>query len=56
MHYLICEALTNIAKYARGDAGAVGALGGRLRVWNAPATGTRVRAEIPLPLELSTGC
>ena len=32
------------------------ALEGRLRVSNAPATGTRVRAEIPLPLELSTGC
>ena len=56
VHYLICEALTNIAKYARADAGPSGALGGRLRVWNAPATGTRVRAEIPLPLELSTGC
>ena len=83
-YYLVCEALTNTAKYAAADTATVrvarqgaeliievaddgvgGAdpadgsglrglvdrietLGGRLHVWSAPATGTTVRAEIPL--------
>jgi signal transduction histidine kinase len=83
-YYLVCEALTNIAKYAnadtaivrvarqdaelvievaddgvggadpadgsglRGLADRIEALSGRLHVWSAPATGTTVRAEIPL--------
>ena len=83
-YYLVCEALTNIAKYAhaetavvrvarqdaqlvveivddgvggadpaegsglRGLADRIEALAGRLHVWSAPATGTTVRAEIPL--------
>ena len=83
-YYLVCEALTNIAKYAhaetavvrvarqdaqlvveivddgvggadpaegsglRGLADRIEALSGRLQVWSAPATGTTVRAEIPL--------
>jgi glucose-6-phosphate-specific signal transduction histidine kinase len=33
----------------RGLADRVEALGGRLHVWSAPATGTTVRAEIPVP-------